>query len=339
MSPLLHILGHPDFPLGTDGHPEDSQLFNCWNFCQMAECLDMPYVYYGVDGSVCPPGKCGRVVCLGQSQERWAFRNAWHREYTKRLNKALAENLKDDGDSEWIASVYGVAQCDISAPKDIPVFEPMLGYGSCWTHYRVFPSYAQQSFIYTKQTDTIKDRYFDTVIPHFVNQNDYPMSANHGDYLVFLGRNAEDKGVAIAREIASSSGLEFREVHQGCFGCEKAKLLGEARAVLMPTLYLEPFGYVSIEAMMCGTPVIATDWGAFPEIIREGVDGFRCRTAAEFADAVKRVPTLDRAEIRRGALARFTVAAVAPSYGRYLNFIWNVHRYGGYYAPDATRKK
>ena len=340
MTALLHILGHPDFPLGVAGHPEDSQLFNCWNFCQVAEALEIPYIYYGVMGSRCPEGHCGTVAELGESPERWAFRSAWHREYNLRLDAALKKHLLDDGTPEWVASIYGVAQCDVSAvPSDIPIFEPMLGYGTCWTHYRVFPSYAQQQVIYTRQAETRKDRYFDTVIPHFLNPADYPMATNHGDYLVYLGRAAEDKGVALARETASSLGLEFREVHRGCAGEEKARLLGEARAVLMPTLYLEPFGYVAIEAMMCGTPVITTDWGAFPEIVREGIDGFRCRTAAEFADAVRRAPSLERSVIRQGALERYTVSAVSSTYGRYLDFIWNTHRYGGYYAPEATRKE
>jgi len=334
----LHILGHPDFPLGVPGHSEDSQLFNCWNFCQVAEALGIPYLYYGVDGSKCPPGNCGSVVELGLSPERWAFRSAWHFDYTKRLNDALRAHLRDNGEPEWVASIYGVAQCDVEVPKGIPVFEPMLGYGTCWTHYRVFPSYAQQQVIYTRQAETRKDRYFDTVIPHFINPADYPMAEKPGDYLVYLGRAAEDKGITLARETAATAGLEFREVHRGCAGEEKAKLLGEARAVLMPTLYLEPFGYVAIEAMMCGTPVITTDWGAFPEIIREGVDGFRCRTAAEFADAVKLAPSLDRQRIRAGALERYTVQVVAPAYGRYFDFIWNAHRYGGYYAPDTSRK-
>lgn len=336
---MLHILGHPDFPLGVPGHPEDSQLLNCRNFCQLAESLGIPYLYYGTSGSVCPPGKHGRAVDLGVSPERWAFRSAWHQEYTSRLNAALARHLHEDGRKEWVASIYGVAQCDVSVPKDIPVLEPMLGYGTCWTHYRVFPSYAQQQVIYTRQPETRKDRYFDTVIPHFLDPQEYPLAAGEGGYLVYLGRAAEDKGVALAREVAATAGLEFREVHRGCAGDEKAHLLGDARAVLMPTLYLEPFGYVAIEAMMCGTPVITTDWGSFPEIILEGVNGFRCRTAAEFAEAVRLAPTLDRKRIRAGALERYTVEAVAPVYARYLDFVWNVHRYGGYYAPGATRKE
>ena len=52
MVPRLHILGHPDFPLGDAAHPEDSQLFNCWNFCMVAERLSLPYAYYGVEHGV-----------------------------------------------------------------------------------------------------------------------------------------------------------------------------------------------------------------------------------------------------------------------------------------------
>ena len=232
-----------------------------------------------------------------------------------------------------------MAQCDVSVPSGLPVFEPMLGYGTCWTHYRVFPTYAHQQVIYTRQPETQSDRYFDTVIPHFLDPSDYPFQPNPGEYLAYLGRAAEDNGVALARETAALAGLEFREVHRGCAGGEKARLLGEARAVLMPTLYLEPFGYVAIEAMMCGTPVITTDWGSFPEIVREGVDGFRCRTQAEFTEAVRLAPSLDRRRIRQGAQERFTVDAVAPRYRNYLDFIWKAHRYGGYYAPGATRKE
>ena len=341
MDGLLHILGHPDLPLGTAEHPEDSQLFNCWNFCQLAERLELPYLYYGVEDSLCPPGTHGTVVSIGVPPEgaRWSFRNFWHQEYSARLTKALSEHMDAGTVQQWVASIYGVAQCDVTVSSDIPVFEPMLGYGTCWSNYRVFPSYAQQQVIYTRQPETQQDRYFDTVIPHFINPDDYPFTPTPKDYLVYLGRAAEDKGVALARETASLAGLEFREVHRGCGGAEKARLLGEARAVLMPTLYLEPFGYVAIEAMMCGTPVISTDWGSFPEIIREGVDGFRCRTQAEFSDAVRQAPTLNREAIRRGALERFSVDAVADAYRRYLLFVWNVHRYGGYYAPGATRKE
>lgn len=340
MPSRLHILGHPGLPLDLANHPEDSQLFNCWNFCQLAELLGIDYAYYGLSGSALPPGEHGALVELGKATGRWSFRNHWHLTYTKRLDEALRKHLHDDGEPEWIASIYGVAQCDLSAvPKTLPIFEPMLGYGTCWTHYRVFPSYAHQAFIYTRQPETRKDRFFDTVIPHFVNPADYPAGEPESERegLLYLGREAVDKGVDIAREVARAAELPFQAVFHGVGGADKARLLGRAAAVLMPTLYLEPFGYVAIEAMLCGTPVVATDWGSFPELIQNGVNGFRCRTHAEFVDAARRCAAgeLDRAAIRESALRRYSVAAVAPRYREYLSYIWKIHRDGGYYAPDA----
>ena len=278
------------------------------------------------------------MVELGKATSKWSFRNHWHLTYTKRLDEALKKCVSDDGSPEWVASIYGVAQCDLSAvPHSLPVFEPMLGYGTCWTHYRVFPSYAHQAFIYTRQPETRKDRFFDTVIPHFVNPDDYPLGVTEEERegLLYLGRDAVDKGVGIAREVAQASGMSFQAIFHGVGGIDKAQLLGRAKAVLMPTLYLEPFGYVAIEAMLCGTPVVATDWGAFPELIQNGFNGFRCRTQAEFVAAVRACGGLDRAAIRARALERFSVAAVAPRYREYLSYIWKIHRDGGYYAPDA----
>ncbi len=337
MRPRLHILGHPDFPLGPGSHPEDSQLFNCWNFCQLAEVLEIPYAYYGVSESQLPPGKWGQVVDIGLPLSRWSFRNRWHDTYTKRLQKALVATLNSDDEPEWIASIYGVAQCDLEPIPGIPILEPLVGYGNCWSHYRVFPSYAHQANLYASQPEVRKDCFFDTVIPHFVNPDDYGIADTTGDYLCYLGRNAPAKGVAIAQEVADAVKRPLKAVFSGCYGEDKRRLLAEAHAVLMPTLYQEPFGYVAIEAMLCGTPVITTDWGSFPELIQDGVNGFRCRTAAEFAAAVRDCATLDRQAIRRLAVQRFSVQAVAPQYRRYLNFVWEAHRHGGYYAPAAIR--
>lgn len=335
MAARLHILGHPALPLRIAEYPEDSQVYNCWNFCQLAEMLEIDYDYYGIAGSQLPPGSHGTVVELGLPTSRWTFRNHWHQIYTHRLQKALESRWNDDDEPEWCASLYGVAHCDLVTPAGIPVFEAMLGYGTCWTHYRVFPSYAQQTMIYTLQPEALKDKFFDAVIPHFVNPDDFAPAESVEDYLCYLGRNVPDKGIALAKEVAAAADLEFRCVCSGCTGEAKRQLLAQARAVMMPTLYQEPFGYVAIEAMLSGTPVITTDWGAFPELIQNGVNGWRCRTAAEFADAVKNAPTLNRKQIRAEALKKYTIGAVAPAYRKYLNFIWEAHRRGGYYAPNA----
>ena len=116
---------------------------------------------------------------------------------------------------------------------------------------------------------------------------------------------------------------------------KRAELMGAAKAIFVPTLYVEPFGGVAVEAMMCGTPVICTDWGAFPENVEQGVDGFRCRTLAEFVQAMSDVEGLDRELIRRRAVGRFSTEAVGPQYARYferLQALWGE----GFYEETGT---
>ena len=333
--PLIHVLGHPALPMDITNAPGDAQVLNCHNFCLMLSLLGLPYIYYGCPSSKLPPG--GAFVDCGKPTGKWSYRNKWHQIYNKRLSKHLAKCARLDGKPEIIASIYGAAQSDIET-FGLPVIEAMVGYDHCWAPYRVFPSYAHQHTIYAQQPDfTAKNRFFDTVIPHFLDDTQYWPSSNPQDYLLFIGRDAPGKGLAVAQQAAEKTGLELKVVHNGCFGAAKTELLANARAVLMPTLYVEPFGYVAIEAQMCGTPIITTDWGAFAETGLHGLTGFRCRTQAEFVAAIRKTPHLDRNFIRDYALNHFSIKKIAPKYKAYFDFVWNVHKNGGYYADAAFR--
>ena len=333
--PLIHVLGHPALPMDITNAPGDAQVLNCHNFCLMLSLLGLPYIYYGCPDSKLPPG--GAFVDCGKPTGKWSYRNKWHQIYNKRLSKHLAKCARLDGKPEIIASIYGAAQSDIET-FGLPVIEAMVGYDHCWAPYRVFPSYAHQHTIYAQQPDfTAKNRFFDTVIPHFLDDTQYWPSSQPQDYLLFIGRDAPGKGLAVAQQAAEKTGLELKVVHNGCFGAAKTELLANARAVLMPTLYVEPFGYVAIEAQMCGTPIITTDWGAFAETVLHGLTGFRCRTQAEFVAAIRKTPRLDRNFIRDYALNHFSIKKIAPKYKAYFDFVWNVHKNGGYYADAAFR--
>lgn len=96
---------------------------------------------------------------------------------------------------------------------------------------------------------------------------------------------------------------------------EKSAFLGGAAALLFPIDWPEPFGLVMIEAMACGTPVIAWDNGSVPEVVEDGLTGFIVRSEAEASAAIARLGELDRGKIRARFEERFSAFAMA---GRYL---------------------
>ena len=108
---------------------------------------------------------------------------------------------------------------------------------------------------------------------------------------------------------------------------EKSKLLGDARALLFPIRWPEPFGLVMIEAMACGTPVVAFRRGAVVEVIEDGVSGFIVDCEAEAVAAVSRLQQLDRGAVRAAFEARFSARHMAEAYVRvYAGLLELTHR-------------
>jgi glycosyltransferase involved in cell wall biosynthesis len=97
----------------------------------------------------------------------------------------------------------------------------------------------------------------------------------------------------------------------------KQEFLANAAALIFPIDWPEPFGLVMIEAMACGTPVIAFPCGSVPEIIEDGVSGFIVETEAEAVEAVRRLPELDRRGVRKAFDRRFTARRMAEEYTRH----------------------
>jgi glycosyltransferase involved in cell wall biosynthesis len=166
------------------------------------------------------------------------------------------------------------------------------------------------------------------VIHHGVDADRFPVGEGAGDgdgeYLLFLGRISPDKGVDRAIALAKRAGVRLkiaakmaedgeirffeeavrphlgdRIVYLGEVGYEeKVALLGGARALLNPIRWPEPFGMVMIEAMACGTPVLASPCGAVPEIVSDGLTGRICGDDDAFVDAIARLDDLSRTACR-----------------------------------------
>jgi glycosyltransferase involved in cell wall biosynthesis len=163
-----------------------------------------------------------------------------------------------------------------------------------------------------------------------------------GDYLAFLGRISPDKGIERAIEIARRSDVPLKIAakiypeEQDYFktrvepmlrdagglaefigevgGERKNVFLGRARALLFPIEWAEPFGLVMIEALACGTPVIAWHRGSVPEVISDGETGYIVKTVADAVAAVARAASLDRSACRRSFEQRFDAARMTREY-------------------------
>jgi glycosyltransferase involved in cell wall biosynthesis len=97
-------------------------------------------------------------------------------------------------------------------------------------------------------------------------------------------------------------------------GGKKQKFISEAKALLFPIDWEEPFGMAVIEALACGTPVIAMNHGAMPEIIEHGVNGFLANDEQEFEEYMRRIDEIDPAECRRTVAEKFSSSAMATAY-------------------------
>ncbi len=178
-------------------------------------------------------------------------------------------------------------------------------------------------------------------VPHGLDPRLYAFSpAPSGDYLAFLGRISPEKRPDRAIAIASRAGMPLkiaakvdaadksyfdRQIRPlldnplvefvGEIGdAEKAAFLGGARALLFPIDWPEPFGLVMIEAIACGTPVIAWPCGSVPEVVEDGVTGLIVDSEAAAVEAVRRVDQLDRRGVRAAFERRFSSGSMAQAY-------------------------
>jgi glycosyltransferase involved in cell wall biosynthesis len=177
---------------------------------------------------------------------------------------------------------------------------------------------------------------------HGLTDDLYSFRPHAGGYLAFLGRLSPEKRVDRAIDIARRCGVPLKiaakvdaadkeyyaRAVQGLLDRpgvefigeigerEKAPFLGNAMALLFPIDWPEPFGMVMIEALACGTPVVAWRCGSVPEVIRDGVTGFICESIEEAVRAVERVPALSRSRCRQEFETRFRAAHMVENYVR-----------------------
>lgn len=221
---------------------------------------------------------------------------------------------------------------------DTPVVTTIHGFSSA----RIMPVFRRyQDHVYyvaISEADRALDLRYAATIHHGIPIEQFAFDATGGDDLLFFGRMHPDKGAAEAIGVAQATGRKLimagivqdhayyeqlvaphidgdRINFIGAVGGEeRARTLGGARCLLHLINFDEPFGLSVIEAMACGTPVIACNRGSMPELIDDGVTGFLVDSVDEAVSAIARIGEIDRTACRRAVIERFTVDRMADAY-------------------------
>ncbi len=210
------------------------------------------------------------------------------------------------------------------------------------------------------QRAPVPDANWAATIYHGIEVNDFTFNPHMGGYLAFLGRISSEKGLDTAIRVARRAGVPLLigarmplpylqdpnvradweywenevqpliesnqvELLGQLTDKDKAELLRNAAALLFPIRWPEPFGLVMVEALACGTPVLALRNGSVPEVVEDGVTGFICDTEDELVDAVTRVADLDRGRCRSEATRRFSSAAMTDAYEQVYKRVVKAH--------------
>jgi glycosyltransferase involved in cell wall biosynthesis len=287
---------------------------------------------------------------VGSSQVIWDMNHPCWVTSNARMIEICRKTMKAKTDIICILAGHCQRALADAFPANISC-EPFVGYTGFFTPFRAFESQAWRHFVYGKMNQE-NGTWLDTVISAYIDPAEFPyINKGNGDYLLFLGRLVTRKGVTVASDIAKQAGMKLKiagpgalEVLPGMIRAEeftlfgkhveycgvanqkqRAKLIAGAKAVLMPTYFLEPGGNVCGESLMCGTPVIAPDWGCMSELIHNDFNGFKFQNLPEAVAAVKRCDAFDNQAIRAHAIHNFSLEATAPKFERWFSNLLSIY--------------
>ncbi len=281
-----------------------------------------------------------RVDC----EVRWLYpKGEWP------INSEVTGNLKDLNHTAWAVRDAG-GQVDVMHLNNAPglAFSRLINDPVVYTIHHAherglsefYASYPNVTFVTISEFQrTIEKMPRMVPIHHGLDLSRYPFQERKQPYLAFLGRIAPVKGAHLAIEVARKAGLplkmagEIQPMYRDYWESQvrphvdgrliefvgeadhaaKTELLGNATALLFPIQWNEPFGLVMIEAMACGTPVLALPGGSVPEIVRNGVSGWICRDVDDMARRTRDL-RVSAASCRRYVTDHFSIDLMVRRY-------------------------
>lgn len=334
---VLHILSSPYNPVHIQNRT-DAFAIAVIKFINNMTALGWKCVHYGIAGAEvnCDMVQCLPTIPATTADAIYQYNTAAGLEIAKR---------KQPGDI--ILCFYGVEnQLATQYNQDLIIIEPSIGYATSavFAPYRVFVSYAQQHFYYGERGMLMNPSWTDAVIYNSFDPNEFEFSDKKDDYLLLFGRVIPSKGIDLAIQATADANtrlliagpgdlhsIGYSEIpsHVEVIGVAdvstRKELMKNAKAILGPTHYVEPFGNMIVEGYFSGTPAITSDWGGFTETVLHGVTGFRCRSHSEFVEAILNIDSINSQNCFSWANANFNESIIHKKYDQYLKKIKSIH--------------
>jgi len=343
------------------------------NFCKMFKNEGMHVIHYGHEHSnvecdehvtVTTQALLEKVYGIYDWKNQGLRFNQQDEVYQTFNENCIREIGKRKQKHDIILCFFGLAQkpvCD--AHPDLLCVEPSIGYPSQFAPYKVYESYAVMHGLQgPNRISEAEYKFYDAVIPSGFDLSEFEFKDwnQKEDYFLMCGRMVWSKGVDIAAQITEKIGkkLILAGTTHGPNDCnlgnewpkhveyvgyadveKRKKLMSGAMGLFCPTIYNEPFGYVAIESMLSGTPVITVDWGAFTETVQHGITGYRCRTFEQFVWAAKNITTISPHACREWASENYNFKKIGKMYREYFESIINVSKGTGWYTDNPERKE
>ena len=276
-------------------------------------------------------GKLDGVVPAPYSEDPSIDAKVWEHRHLSHLFERAGEYDLIHNQADFPAHAF-------SGLVDTPMVTTIHGFSSD----RILPMYEPYQdrvhYVAISDADRRPGLRYAATIHHGIPLADFPFDPVGSDDLLFFGRVHPDKGpdlairaaLAAGRRLAmygivQDAGFHEREVlplvdgdrvrfHGPVGGADRVRALGGAKALLHLARFDEPFGLSVVEAMACGTPVIASRRGSMPELIEDGVTGFLVDSPEAAADAVARIGDIDRLVVREAVERRFSAERMAEDY-------------------------
>jgi glycosyltransferase involved in cell wall biosynthesis len=374
----IHMLGFPNYKIGWEKAPNNPFNTKLIYLAKMMKDLGHEVIVYGVEGSDAPyADEFVPIVAestfnkVYSNRDKNAIDNLYEEsgptfeEFNNNGIREIEKRIKDPG-KEFLINFLGYVFKPITDVfwEKLICLEPGIGHNGSYLQNRIFESYAWQNHVYGKECKPQQSFFpnnYDTVIPAYFDPADYPFVEKKSDYYVYIGRIIWGKGVTVAVEITRTLGAELIVIGGGnvkeTMGPEytgdlshvtqtgvlslkdKVKYLSNAKGLIYYSLYVEPFGHAPIEAMMCGTPVLTSDFGAFTETNIHGLTGYRANTNEEVYWGIKNFDKLDPKKIREYAVKNYGLDRIKLKFQEHFSKLYGLRTGQGWYSIDKENPK